>query len=415
MNNKKRIACFALASALVIPGAIGLAGCEKGHTHTFNSDPFYEVILEGETKIARSWNECSCGAEGLHKKVENAVIVTPETAQDALDGRVVLRDGEYVVGEKQDGETYESINDKIIVFDEGEYNNLLHLRPSKETATIYTISDELVEGELVLNKQYKYVCDFTNLYFAGTENAVFNKLFYVVNSTISNQDEFLETYIDPIKNSAEHNSYIAQISIDSITFNRLNFNGEHGRIMINYGYDTSTVGEITIQSCKFITETPSSAVSYSQKNASAYLVAWKNDVFGTINYKNNKVDGHHQGVYTQNADEVNVINNEISNTMHNAVAVKSGSEDFAGIAKILYNRISNTGDRAIRFGKCANAQIFIENNTIVNGVDTDNELIRSEAITETTYTLKNNTHNGVLLEDVTDSKTPLLVTIVTEE
>ena len=414
--NKKKIACLALVTALAIPGVIGLAGCELGHTHDYNSSPFYEVVMEGETKIARSWTECSCGVEDEHKKIDNAVIVTPTTVQDALDGKVVLRDGNYVVTEKEATETYVSLNDKIIVFDQGQYNEIIHLRPSKETATIYNNkTGALLEGKIDNNTQYKYARNFTNLTFAGTENAKINHLFYVRNGSMSKTDQFLDEYIDPIKNSGEYGSYYSSLSFKSIKFSRLNFNGENGRIVINYGTSLGeTIDEITVESCNFITDTPDSSSNYSQYNASSYLVAWKNNIFGTINYKNNKVDGHFQGVYTQNADEVNVVGNDISNTTHNAIAVKSGSDSFTGTIKILNNKISNTSDRAIRFGKCDNTKIYIENNTITNGVDSDNELIKSEAITDTIYILKNNTHNGILLKDVEDSKTPLLVKIIAE-
>ena len=424
MKIKKKIACLALVCALAIPGTIALAGCELGHTHDFNSAPFYEVVTEGGAKIARSWVECSCGAEDEHKKIENAVIVTPTTVQDALDGRIVLRGGNYVVTEKEATETYININDKVIVFDEGVYNDVIQLRPSKETATVYDANEYSgiepenrtpITGELDINAFYAYERNFTNLTFVGTENAIFKNFFLVRTGDFSTSTViFGEMYNDIVKNDNTFGKYRAFMSIDNLTISRLNFSGARGRVYISNGLHQETIGSININNCTFITDTPGSDAGPSQNNAAAYIVSWKNGIFGTINFTNNKVDGHFQGVYTQNADEVNVVGNDISNTSHNAIAVKSGSDSFTGIIKILNNKVSNTGDRAIRFGKCADTQIYVENNTINNGVDSDNELMKSEALTNTTYSLKNNTHNGELLEDIENDETPLLVTIIAE-
>ena len=140
--NKKKIACLALASALVIPGVMGLVGCEKNHTHAFNSDPFYEVITENETKIARSWRECSCGAEDAHKKVDNAVIVNPDNVTTILS---------------------ESISNKTIIFDDGIYSTSLNF--------ISTINNVTLAG--TENSEFKH-----NLKFEGKTSSINNLTLY---------------------------------------------------------------------------------------------------------------------------------------------------------------------------------------------------------------------------------------------
>lgn len=394
--NKKKVACFALASALVIPGAVGLAGCEKGHTHAFNSDPYYEVVLDGEEKIARSWRECSCGAEDAHKEVDNAVIVSADEtaenyAQKILDG---------------------DINNKTIVFDEGTYTNNLHLRPTKTTAKIYNKVDDSftlgteVTGTLANDQMYIYQRSLNNITLAGTKKAIFKGIFM-----IESRNHWHTGYYDAVKEQyvSDVGYFAAQLFVDKLTLTGLNCEGEYGRVFIwNENYTNSTFDNISVLNSSFITEssckdnpmTLAVETDYNSMHCSAVVVQTGSaKQTSNFNFKNNVVENHFQGVHVTNANNAEILNNKFKGTVHNSIAVQSSdaSSFFSGNINVKNNEIVDATNISIKLNIAKNATIAIENNKIINTVKYSNDwpyLFQLGEMANCSYKLANNTLNG---------------------
>ena len=92
------------------------------------------------------------------------VIATPANAQEVIDG---------------------DINNKIVIFDAGEYNDTLVFRPTQASnAKAYTAaydlaktSDFVAYDDLKTTSHYVYERSFKNITFAGVEGANFNDMF----------------------------------------------------------------------------------------------------------------------------------------------------------------------------------------------------------------------------------------------
>lgn len=116
---------------------------------------------------------------------------------------------------------------------------------------------------------------------------------------------------------------------------------------------------------------------------------------------------------------MNVLNNFVTHTTHNAFAFQSTSDGnlnsyFTGYCKIKNNTVKDITDRAIRFNTIQNAQLIIEDNTFINCVDEKNEIMttysqrdadksptsKPNTNTNATFSFKNNTYNGALLDNV---------------
>lgn len=422
--NKKKIACFALAGALVIPGVIGLAGCEKAHTHAFNSDPFYEVVTEGETKIARSWRECSCGAEDAHKKVDNAVIVTPETAQEYLDDK------------------HGEINNKTIVFDKGTYSTELVIRPSKYDAAAYEylgmgdnfyVLGENIEDLTTLAKSsavYHYLRSVSNLTFAGTEDAIFtapitfsSRYYYkntLGNPTVGIYDAVREIWCNETTNCG----YMNHLAMENLKFTRLNFEGPDGIIecYTEQQITDSHINNISVNNCSFITEQPNSS------SMAAFRMTGEELVYKNVEFRNNFVDGHFQGTYVINTTNAIYENNVIQNTKHNAFALQSqGGNYFTGDLIVRNNIIKNCldgvskdetdpevwktqGERAMRIGCGKNATIIISGNKFYNCYEQIAATVSATPLQNCTYSIINNTYNDVKIPNLEGNKQTFIIT-----
>lgn len=402
--NKKKIACLALASALVIPGVMGLAGCEKGHTHAFNSDPFYEVITEDGKKIARSWRECSCGADNMHKKVENAIIVSANQEDDNYIQKVLDKD----------------INGKTIVFDAGIYNDIMEIRPSYDTAVVHEcpsfaeIGNEVSKDNLDANTKYAYLRDITNVNFVGTENAVLKNKIYMRTGPNGNGDRFFPTKYDAVKktNCTQSIAYRAIMNFTNISFERLNFETKAAQIFAFFIDSTASYKGLTIQSCKWTNNenyTEEDLTEGGGSDGAAIFLSTGNPFFHINNIKvyNNNINGYYQGVYISNCNTVNIENNIIKTTVHNGIALQTGyssnnDTDYSvtGDMVIRNNAISNTGDRAIRFGVVNKANVLIENNSFINAKDADSELLKTQIMINSSYKFINNMVDGKLINDI---------------
>lgn len=84
---------------------------------------------------------------------------------------------------------------------------------------------------------------------------------------------------------------------------------------------------------------------------------------------------------------------------------------LTGNIEIKNNTIENSGDRAIRFGTVKDATIVIEDNTFVDAVDSDKDLLKSQVSTGLEYEFKGNTYNGTALTTLSDTTTQLVINL----
>ena len=434
-NTKKKIACLALASALVIPGVMGLAGCKKGHTHAFNSDPFYEVVTEGETKIARSWRECTCGAEDAHKMVYNAVIVSANSQDENYVQKVLDT----------------NINNKTIVFDEGTYTEPMYLRPTLSTLTAVYKNGVVYNGELSdTYTEYKYQRDYNNITFAGTSGAIIKNYIRLLGGEVGTYN-MLEAVYDPIRDitvsTPETEVFNAISNFTNITVTRMNFVDKYGRISFWNNYTQTLPFEfknININNCTFDSDAVDDRFNINSEASAIFIRTMNAGALSNVTVRDNSIKGHYQGISVWGSKNLYVLNNTVSNTSHNALALQSSTTikpNKVTIASegeyiVKGNTISNTTDRAIRFGECKNISITIENNTFNNCYEdrTDekgtivNEVQMNQGIQlvatgnlsadenkTSSFTFKNNTVDGEKYEDmisVTSTNSPTISAII---
>ena len=345
-----------------------------------------------------------CGVEGVKTKMaeDSYIIATPETAQGILDG---------------------DINGKTIIFSKDIYSTDLELRPTSTTAKVYTMNGdrfgEEYTGELVSSTTYGYYREFKNITITAEEGAVFNNLLYMEGGLSS---VFNDSKYDAVKGAYANESanFYGKMLIENFTISGLNFEGARGRICIRYGGLESVKQEgLTIENCTLQTdeiENKFADKNTPQYEAGIYLGLSRHSSKNII-VRNNVIDGHYQGVYVYTpGGKVEITNNEISNTSHNAIAVQSNSNTpglsyVAGDIYIKNNTIENTGDRAIRFGELQNVAVIIENNTFVDAVDSDKDLLKSQVSTGLEYEFKGNTYNGTALTTLSDTTTQLVINL----
>jgi len=385
----------------------------QGHNYTFAK----YIVEDGK---AYSLSNCTCNSVEK-KELTNYLIVTPENAQSVLDGSeglisgktIVFSDGNY--GALQIRSTRETV-DKIYEYDysAGTNNNVM--------TTEVDIEDLSSEGV------YHYTRNVEDVTFISTENAEFKGVFsiqskahrrygYLLDPSTGISDSYID--VDPIRNVSVNDrqsngtmqegdtAYVDHITLENITFQGLKFTGNKGRLLI-YDRVGASVKGITIDSCSFTTDAVWSYIENSAERGNArsaiFMAVKTGDKLENSVVKNCFIDGHFQGVYIADAKNAVISNSVIKNTTHNAIALQA-SDTYTDISYttgdifIVGNVIENTGDRAIRFNTCREANISIVSNIFVDACDSDNELIKSQASTDTMLAFRGNTFNGVALAD----------------
>ena len=412
----KNIAFCTLIGAIAISGMIGLSGCKKDHIHTFNSDPYYEVVVENDTQIARTWTVCACGEESEHHIVDNAIIASANPEDDNYAQKVLDSD----------------INGKTVVFAAGEYTELLEIRPSRTNYTKAYIygSGQIEEVDPLYpihnpeTHTYGYERDLTDVKFVGTKNTVFKNKLYIRSGPNGNEDRFFTTKYDAVLNRVCDSkvAYHAIINIDNISFERLNFESQKAQIYMFLINTNSTYDGITIKNCKW--NQPENYVSDGIDDGAAIYITPGNPLhIKNFDIKNNYIDGYYQGIYVASCNNINIENNVIKNTDHNAIALQTAysaqnNTDYSitGNVVIKNNTIQNTGDRAVRFGVVIDADITVENNTFIDAKDSDNELLKTQVLINSSYNFTNNLIDGKLTsttpgENKDEITTPWKITI----
>ena len=439
----KKVAVCILCCALVVLSSISLSACKneepKAHTHAYENVNYTITNDKSEAFLNK---ECECGKTKT-TKINNAIIVNPDNAQAIFDGYW--------------NETAYDINNKTVVFDEGEYSHLL-LRASKNaidgvyahnTATPNALGEKLDTLPTSTDYgSYHYVRSFNNIVFAGTEKAEFNGLFVVWSehneakfpSTIGLENSASIAWYDAVRETycnTNSNTKIANyqhLSLNNILFENMNFSGKYGRIEIRNNTTNDGVKNLTVNNCEFKTDEAYEGfqdwfwegVAISLKNALTESEVKVVQNYENIVVKNNIIKGHYQGVYVQNGKNVEVSGNTILNTVHNFIAIqsvenvnsidKTSTKYFTGNIVIKNNIMANSGDRAIRFGNGLNANIVIENNNILtDGVDSSDEVLKTSALEGCVFTFKNNNYQDKRLLNIIEETQNKYVIKITDE
>ena len=404
-------------------------------TYTFENNKYNDVLLANESSALNSTNWFVT----IDSELAASLIVTPETAQSVLD---------------------RNINGKTVYFTEGTYQGLI-LRSTFFTAKAYlpvlksnkidykyTLGNEVSINNLSNTGVYHYVRDIENVKFVGLEGAVFEGLFLIHSDYFNTDFNRLPSSIgfddgvnknpdvnmfDPVRNvlctagasgsvpTADDTAYFDHINIDGISFENMNFVGSKGRIAFIYEDYYASLKNVSISNCSFTTDEP-----WLDKAYAAIYIMNRNGVEDVI-VEDSVIENHYQGIMTYNTTNVTVDGNDISGTVHNAIAIQTTSDQttggvivakkFRGNIQITNNIVSNMSERAIRFNQGEGATIVVSGNTFINCVDADNELLKTQTCTETTYEFENNTYNGVTLDTDSGSldSTNWIVTIPQEE
>ena len=189
-----------------------------------------------------------------------------------------------------------------------------------------------------------------------------------------------------------NSSYNAALTMTNVTFEGLTIKNN---VYIHDGgeHTASEINGIRFVNCTFQGDT-------TQMESNKYqAIKMQND--GGNGLKNVSVVGctfenYFQAVYIQDVTNVEVKNNSISNTKHNAIALQSNEATVAGDIVIKENYIDGAGDKAIRLGNIgAESTITVNNNIMVNSGDNSGQLFKAGTIAEGASTnLENNYWGG---------------------
>ena len=163
-------------------------------------------------------------------------------------------------------------------------------------------------------------------------------------------------------------TYYKHSSLENISFEGLTITGQF--VAQLYMADCA-VEEITFDGCTFTGTTDDG------ENAAIKFLA-DNQYFTDITVKDCEISNYYQGVYIQGVDGAEIVNNSISNTDHNAIALQSYTVAAKGTIDVAENYIFNVHDRAIRLNAVSgDAEISVNNNIMVNCGDENGQLIKA--------------------------------------
>ena len=106
----------------------------------------------------------------------------------------------------------------------------------------------------------------------------------------------------------------------------MNFTGKYAEIYCNQRTVKSGINNLTISNCNFYMDeyvNRRGVITLTTANDTSVLALNR---FKNINILNNTIDGPFQGVYIINGSDVNVLNNFVTHTTHNAFAFQSTSD-----------------------------------------------------------------------------------------
>lgn len=183
-------------------------------------------------------------------------------------------------------------------------------------------------------------------------------------------------------------------SLNNISFDGLTISGsvEMGLYLSGDGqFESTKVDGVTFDGCTF------TGASVTMDTGAAIKMNADSQYFSNIVVKDCTITNYFQGVYVQGVDGLEVSNNLIDNTTHNAVAMQSSTSNPAkGNVTVKENYITNVSDRAMRLGNVdATADIAINNNIMIDCGDELGQNIAAGTVTDgAAIDLENNYWSG---------------------
>ena len=304
------------------------------------------------------------------------VEVTPETAQDYLDGK------------------YGSLEYATVVFKAGNYDKLYLARPTKYAGsnTTYICGDGnshsgaalTFESSEEFNAHYgtnewhttpRYVTKFQNVTFTAEDGASIAGLELMTGHSYGN----VYDYVRDIQYTSG-SAYYSTVFVENVTFDGVAFTGTAN---IHVADEASIVNNVQYKNCSFTTGGTASANGAAIRYYSE--METRNDKVMNLTVENCTFNNVYQGVYTHHANGVKVTGSTFDTTGHNAIAVQChGSASFDhGNVTIQKNTFNNIGDRIIRFNNVgANTSIAISLNKATNSGDTAGEVIKATSLAD---------------------------------
>lgn len=283
----------------------------------------------------------------------NVLTVNTENAQYTLDG------------------AYGSLDGKTIHFSAGKYDRLYFGRPTKFAGSNTVYRHGAFENEPMTFeafKEYKSQSGWTehsyyerkieNLTFTAETNAVLCGMTYVGGAhvygteTSPTYDYVLENTITSTNNSYYQTLVAKNIVYDGIHFQYENPGTEPCLHIATSNYLTDIDG-IAIKGCTF--EGIGQPATIANEGKAAIRFYWEyqnenpNNGVKNLTVENTEINNFFQGIYTSSAVGVKVNACNITNTVHNAVAIQGGIVNHGNIV-ITGNTFANISDRIIRFG-----------------------------------------------------------------
>lgn len=308
----------------------------------------------------------------------DVIEVDASNAQDVLDGR------------------YGDITGKTIHFTANIDVVLDLARPTKYegSETVYynyvnsQLEDEPTEWSedisSVMNSHSHYHRTLENVTFTAEEGvSVAGFTFSAGHVASSGYD-----YVRDVEQTAGV-TYYKHSSLDNISFEGLTITGQF--VAQLYMADC-TVEDITFNGCTF---TGATGATDDGSNAAVKFQA-DNQYFTDITVEDCDISGYFQGVYIQGVDGAQIVNNTISRTDHNAIALQSHDVAAKGTIDVAENYIFDVRDRAIRLNAVSgDAEISVNNNIMVDCGDENYQLIKAGDVDEeATIDLESNYWDG---------------------
>lgn len=402
----KKILTAVLVGSLIGTGLVGFAGCGKAHIHEYGQTQY---IVENDK--AFTYRKCGCGEETEKTELEEGkyVIVNPTTAQYILDGYTSVEASNKKLTELLDNDKFE-INNKIVIFDKGEYNDELNIRPTAGSVDeIYGNLKNNVVGEKITDystldekSTYHYNRVVENVTFAGTEGANFNNAFNLTSDMHKYTEKDVYDYVRKIDFSNDNiYKFFYNVSSNNVKFENMNFKTANGRLYVRNAPTkvevlSAMTKNITVSGCKFINDSETK----SSFNA-IDMVTDINSHIENVTIKNNKISGYNRAIDLVLVKNQYITDNEIENCAHNGVGIYRYSQESnleAGDVVVKNNTFKNGESRAIKVYRAKDSNIVIENNKIENYCeekDGDKQIFEvSDCKGETYLTANNNTYGG---------------------
>ncbi len=342
----------------------------KDPNHEYNIDMGYSVV-DG---VAYTNTKCVCG-DIYSVVVENAIVATPETAQDVLDGKLG------------------SLDEKTVVFALGEYTEKLYFgRPnsSEGSNTIYKglQSSTIIEGidnikAMTWGSRY-YTRAISNLTLVAENGVVLPTL------EASSGHIHGSGYDYVLDQSFSGSGYFLTHIFENITFDGLSFNGKvdfetaQGATLIGQEVfqPATSMNGLNFINCSFTTGGTQSSNDVALRVYSE--MESDNQVIKNVLVDNCEFNNCYQGIYTHHVQNITIKNSSFNTTGHNAIAVQChGTVSFDhGAIIIENNEFNNIGDRIIRFNNVGGTSIKIVGNTAIESGDDEGEVIKATALAE---------------------------------